>query len=152
VIKRIGLLIAGLWLAELAIGLLFQAAYSVIGAPTGAWTPVAYAFALAISGVPFVVAAWLIGRWEGLLGLQLTLTTAVAYVLGVAAGILVSAPVVTVVLTRTNPVIPGVDRAFSDYGVTALVGLFGAFVAVAVYWSVALISKRWFQPRTETAA
>jgi ABC-type Fe3+ transport system permease subunit len=87
-----------------------------------------------------------------LLGLQLTLTTAIAYVLGVAAGILVSAPVVTVLLTRTDPVIPGVDRAFSDYGVTALVGLFGALVAVAVYWSVALVSKRWFQRRTETTA
>jgi hypothetical protein len=151
VIKRVGLLVVGLWLAELAISLLFRAVYSVIGVPTGAWMPFAFTLGFAVSAVPFVVAAWLIGRWQGLEGLRLTLTTVVAYLLGVAVGILVVGPVVTAVLTKTNPVIPGAYPAISDYGVTALVGLFGTVVGVAVYWLAAFVSKRWFRPRTDAA-
>ncbi len=146
-IKRIGLVVVGLWLAELAIGLLFQAVYSVIGVPTGAWMPVAFTLGFAVGAIPFVVAAWLIGRWQGLQGLQLTLTTVAAYLLGAAVGVLVVGPVVTVVLRRTSPAIPGAYPAISDYGITALVGLFGAIVGIGVYWLVGFISKRWFRPR-----
>jgi hypothetical protein len=147
VIKRIGLVVVGLWLVSLAISLLFRAVYSVIGVPTGAWMPVAFAFGFAVSAVPYVVAAWLIGRWQGLQGLQLTITAAVAYLLGVAGGVLVVGPVVTVFL-RTNPVVLGTDSVISDYGTTALIGLFGAIVGVAIYWLVAVLSKAWFRPRT----
>jgi hypothetical protein len=149
VIKRIGLLIIGLWLVDLAIGLAFRAFYSVVGVPTGAWMPIAIAIGFAIGAIPSVVAAWLVGRWEGLRGRHLTGTTVVAYLLGLAVGILVVGPVVTAVLTRANPVISGVNPAMSDYGITAFVGLFGAVVGVVVYWLAALASKRWFHPRAD---
>ena len=151
VIKRIGVLMVGLWLAELAVSLLFRAVYSVIGVPSGAWMPVALASGFAVSAIPFVIAAWLVGQWEGLLGLQLKLTTAVAYLFGVVVGVLVVEPVVTAFLTRFNPVIPEINPAISDYGITALVGLFGAIVGVAIYWLVAWASKTWFQPRLEAS-
>jgi hypothetical protein len=152
VIKRIGLLTVGLWLAELVMSLLFRALYSVIGVPTGVWMPVAFILGFAVSAIPYVVAAWMIGRWAGLLGLQLTLTTAVAYLLGVAVGILVVGPVVTVFLTKANPAMPGFSSGISDYGITALVGLFGSIVGIAVYWLVALASKTWVHPRTDAVA
>jgi hypothetical protein len=150
VIKRIGLLVVGLWLANLAIGLLFQAVYRVVGVPTGAWIPVAYAIGYVLGAVPSVVAAWLICRWEGLRGLRLNVTTGIAYLIGLAVGFLVVGSVVNAVL-RTNPVIPGANPAISDYGMTALWGLFGAAVGIAVYWVVALMSKRWFHPQTDAA-
>jgi hypothetical protein len=148
VIKRIGLAVIGLWLVELAMSLAFRALYSVIGVPTGAWMPVAFAFGFAVSAVPNVVAAWLVGRWRGLQGLQLKLTTAVAYLIGVVVGVLVIGPVVTVFL-RSNPVVLGNDSVVSDYGTTALIGLFGAIVGVAIYWLVAVLSNAWFRPRTD---
>jgi hypothetical protein len=151
VIKRIGLLMVALWLADFAIGLLFRAVYSVIGVPTGTWMPIAIAIGFVVGAVPSVIAAWLIGRWEGLQGRQLIVTTVVAYLGGLAVGFLVVGPVVTAFLNSTNPVIPGASPAVSDYGVTALVGLFGAVVGVAVYWLVALLSKTWFHTQAGAA-
>jgi hypothetical protein len=151
VIKRIVLLTVGLWLAEIAMSLLFRALYNVIGVPTGAWMPVAVALGFAVSAIPYVLAAWMIGRWAGLEGLQLLLTTVVAYLLGVAVGVLVVGPVVTVFLTKANPVMPGFSSGISDYGITALVGLFGSVVGVAVYWLVALASKTWVRPQANAA-
>lgn len=146
-IKRIVLVVVGLWLVELAMSLLFRAVYSVIGVPTGAWMPVAFTFGFAVSAVPYVVAAWLVGRWQGLQGSQLTITAVVAYLLGAAGGVLVVGPVVTVFL-RTNPAVLGANTVVSDYGTTALIGLVGAIVGVAIYWLVAFISKRSFRPKT----
>jgi hypothetical protein len=142
-----GLLMVGLWLAELAMTLLTVVVYSVIGVPTGVWMPVAFALGFAVSAIPFVVAAWLVGRWEGLRSLQLTLTTAVAYLLGAAVGVVAVGPVVTVFLSRTNPVVSGVSPALSGYAITAVVGLFGAVVGVVVYRLVAVASKTWFRPQ-----
>jgi hypothetical protein len=144
--------VVGLWLVDLAIGRLFRAVYSVIGVPAGAWAPVAIAIGFAVGAVPSVVAAWLIGRWEGLRTPQLTVTTAVAFLLGLAAGFLVVGPVVTAFLNTANPVVPGVSSAVSGYAITALVGLFGALMGVAVYWLVAVVSMRWFHPRADAVA
>jgi hypothetical protein len=151
VIKRIGLAVIGLWLVELTMSLLFRVLYSVIGVPTGAWMPVAFTLGFAVSAVPYVVAAWLIGRWQGLQGRQLIVTTVIAYLLGIAVGVLVVGPMVTVFL-RTNPAVFGANPVFSDYGMTALIGLFGAIVGVGVYWLAAMMSKAWFRPRLDGLA
>jgi hypothetical protein len=105
--------------------------------------PVAFSIGFVISAVPAVVAAWLIARWEGLQGLQLVATTAVAYLLGVVVGVLVGGPVVNAFL-RAGSVISG-------YASTALVGLLGAVIGITVYWLVALVSKRWFARGTNGA-
>ncbi len=152
VVKRIGVLLVGLWLADLAIGLLFRGVYSVVGEQMVTWIPVVTGLGFVIGVVPSVLAAWLIGRWEGLSGLQLAITTLVAFLLGLVAGILFVGPVVTAILTRANPVIIGIEPVVSDYVITALVGLFGAFVGIAVYWAVTLVSERWFHPRADVAA
>jgi hypothetical protein len=152
VIKKIGLLVLGLWMADFAVGLLFRGLYGVSGVPKGAWEPIAIAVGFVVGAVPSVVAAWLVGRWEGLRNPQLIVTTGLAYVAGLAAGFLVVGPAVTAVLTGTNPVIVGINSAVSDYAVTALVGLFGAVVSVAAYWAVTLVSKGLAHSRSDATA
>jgi len=147
--KRITLVVCGLWLVDLSLGLLFRAFYSVAGVPTGTWAPIAIAIGFFVGAVPSVVAAWIIGRWAGLQGVQLTVTTAIAYLVGLAVGLLVVGPLVTVSLNNANPVTQGAGPAISDYGITALVSLFGAGVGVAVYSLIAFASTRWFHSRAD---
>ena len=134
-LKRIGLLVPALLVARLVTSLMLRISFGSVHLPTGVGMPLS----IVLGSVPWVVAAWLVGRWEGLRGGPLVITTVVAYALSIVASGYVLTPVANALFRTTI--------APAGYGATVLAGLLGSVLAIAIYWLVALASKRWFGPQ-----
>jgi hypothetical protein len=129
VVKRMALLVAILWLVLYVSQRLVRAVFDLMHAPLtqSAWV------VLLATAVPTLVAVWLIGRWNGLAGLRLSVTSVVA-VLATFAVWAIAGYVLSALRLMTT---------LGNHGdaSNALIYLLYAIAVVATSWLIAGLSE-----------